>query len=132
MSLLFLVVLKSEADSIPEDASLTDILTPETVSRLLSERPDLAKTLAPHMPPDLGEAGTPEALLRVVGTPQFRDAVGSLEMALRNGTLPESMMPWVHLPQDTAWNLRNFLTALREVQEGDSTKADDDKMDTDE
>jgi hypothetical protein len=50
-------------------------------------------------------------------------------MALRNGTLPESMIPWVHLPQDTAWNLRNFLTALREVQEDKPT--DDDKMDTD-
>ncbi|KAL1408227.1 hypothetical protein Q8F55_005033 [Vanrija albida] len=120
-----------------EEASLTDILTPDTVSRLVEERPELAKSLAQHMPPDLTlpeGADTKAGLLRVVGTPQFRDAVGNLEMALRNGTLPESMMPFVHLPEDAAWSLKNFLTALREVKDGDQTQEPedgDDKMDTD-
>ncbi|TXT13338.1 hypothetical protein VHUM_00705 [Vanrija humicola] len=120
-----------------EEASLTDILTPEVVSRLVEERPELAKSLAQHMPPDLTlpeGTDTKAGLLRVVGTPQFRDAVGNLEMALRNGTLPESMMPFVHLPEDAAWSLKNFLTALREVKDGDQTQEPEDgdeKMDTD-
>jgi hypothetical protein len=77
------------------------------------------------MPPELGEASTPEALLRVVATPQFRDAVGSLEAALRSGALPDSMIPWVSPPREGVWNLRAFLNALRDVQK------DENIMDTD-
>ncbi|CAK9784447.1 hypothetical protein CC85DRAFT_259001 [Cutaneotrichosporon oleaginosum] len=114
-----------------EEASLSDILTPETVARLLAEKPELAAQMAQHMPPDLslpgGEAvGSASGLQRVVGTPQFRAAVNDLEMALRNGTLPDSMMPWVQ-GGGGAWNLRSFLAALRDVK----TEPKDDKMDTD-
>lgn len=114
-----------------EEASLTDILTPDTVGRLVQDNPALASALAHHMPKELGEVDTPAALLRVVGTSQFRDAVGSLEMALRTGTLPESTMPWIHLPKDQTWNLRNFLTALHDANADEEPKADE-KMDTDE
>lgn len=117
-----------------EEASLTDILTPDTVSRLLAERPELAAQMAEHMPPDLelpgGESvASPSGLQRVVGTPQFRDAVSNLEMALRNGTLPDSMMPWVRHAEGGAWNLRSFLAALREVSKDE--KKEDEKMDMD-
>jgi hypothetical protein len=120
-----------------DEASLGDILTPETVERLLADKPELAGQMAAHMPPDLslpgGEAvGSASGLKRVVGTPQFRSAVNDLEMALRNGTLPDSMMPWVQ-GGGGAWNLRSFLAALREVKtEPKEKKDDDDKMDTDE
>ncbi|BEJ17010.1 hypothetical protein CspHIS471_0604110 [Cutaneotrichosporon sp. HIS471] len=120
-----------------EDASLGDILTPETVDRLLAEKPELAGQMAANMPPDLslpgGEsAASASGLKRVVGTPQFRSAVNDLEMALRNGTLPDSMMPWVQ-GGGGAWNLRSFLAALREVKtEPAEANKDDEKMDTDE
>lgn len=114
-----------------EEASLADILTPETVGRLLTERPELAQQLAQHMPPDLELAdgvspSSAAGLERVVGTPQFRDAVGSLEMALRNGNIPDSMVPWAHT-EGGVWNLRSFLAALREVSKEDK----DEKMDED-
>lgn len=116
-----------------EEASLSDILTPDTVSRLLRERPELASQLAEHMPPDLELAdgvspASAEGLERVVGTPQFRDAVGSLEMALRNGNIPDSMVPWAHT-EGGVWNLRSFLAALRDVSKEDKEKSN--KMDTD-
>lgn len=109
------------------------------MSRLLTERPELASQLAEHMPPDLelpgGESvASPSGLQRVVGTPQFRDAVANLEMALRNGTLPDSMMPFGH-PEGSggAWNLRSFLAALRDVKgdEKEEKKDEHEGMDMD-
>lgn len=88
--------------------------------------------MAAHMPPDLELPGgenvaSASGLQRVVGTPQFRDAVANLEMALRNGTLPDSMMPFVRPGggEGGAWNLRSFLAALREVKEDKGEKKDD-------
>lgn len=118
-----------------EDASLVDILSPATVGKLLDSDATLAPRLAQHLPPDLklpdgADPKTKHGLMQVVGTPQFRDAVQSLEMALRNGMTPQSIMPWI---QSEKSGVKGFVDALRKghTKEDKEDKKDDDKMDTD-
>lgn len=115
-----------------EDASLVDILSPSTVGKLLDSDETLAPRLAQHLPPDLklpdgADPKTKHGLMQVVGAPQFRDAVQSLEMALRNGMTPQSIMPWI---QSEKSGVKGFVDALRKGHKKEEKK-DDDKMDTD-
>lgn len=117
-----------------EDASLADILSPATVGKLLDGDASLAPRLAQHLPPDLrlpdgADPATKAGLMQVVAAPQFRDAVQSLEMALRNGMTPQSIMPWI---QGDKSGVKGFVDALRKGNAKDEKKdKDDDKMDTD-
>lgn len=116
-----------------EDASLVDILSPSTVGKLLDSDATLAPRLAQHLPPDLklpdgADPKTKHGLMQVVGAPQFRDAVQSLEMALRNGMTPQSIMPWI---QSEKSGVKGFVDALRKGHKKEDDKKDDDKMDTD-
>lgn len=116
-----------------EDASLADILSPATVGKLLDSAEGLAARLAQHLPhdlrlPDGADPATKEGLMQVVGAPQFRDAVHSLEMALRNGMTPKSIMPWIESEKS---GVKGFVDALRKGNKKEEKKDDDDKMDED-
>jgi hypothetical protein len=97
---------------------------------LLRADPQLVSTLVPLLPPGLGlsETSSVEEIIPVISTPQFTDAIDSLDHALRTSGLPPSMMRDIGLPESAGQGLRQFLQALKALSR---EIAQDDGMDQD-
>ncbi|KAK0201645.1 adhesion regulating molecule [Desarmillaria ectypa] len=113
---------------IPE-MSLSDILTPENITPLFITYPSLIPALFPHLPPDLPTPPTPEAVQRVISSPQFRAAVSNFDQALRTGLLG-GLVRGLGLPEEAGTGLGPFLRAVQE-QADRQNQAGEDGMDTD-
>lgn len=76
-----------------EDARLTDILSPSNLIPLLSSQPDFVSALAPHLPSSIPVSSPPtsEEIKAIFSTPQWTEAVATLDVALRTGALQGSM-----------------------------------------
>ncbi|KAL7425021.1 hypothetical protein Q5752_000708 [Cryptotrichosporon argae] len=109
-----------------DEARLPDVLSPSIIAHLLSSDPSLSAKLAPLLPAslELGSAPTADALLPVLSTPQFSDAIASLDSALRSGGLPGPVMREIGLPESAGGSVRAFLAALLK-------RDDTDRMETD-
>ena len=105
------------------------MLSPANISTLITSNPSLAETLKPLLPPDLGLPESPSAqdLVPVLTAPQFSEAVGSLDDALRNGGLPPSVLRELGLPETAGQSVKAFLEALQGLKRGEN----DDKMEQD-
>ena len=109
------------------ELALTDILTPAHLNPLFTSHPDLIPALFPHLPPDLPTPPSPEALQRIINSPQFRSAVRSFDQALRTGLLG-NLVTGLGLPDEAGTGIEAFLRAVQEQAErGES----EDRMDTD-
>lgn len=118
-----------------EDASLIDVLSPSAITSLINAHPEIIDFITPHLPPALGLGERPEAkdVLPILTAPQFSDAVGSLEEALRAGGLPGSVMRELGLPEEAGTGVSAFLEALRGLKKDDQEEKqkDDNAMDED-
>ncbi len=123
--------------------SLRDVLTRENVAPLFTTHPELIPALFPHLPPDLPMPPSPEALQRVVSSPQFQEAVRSFDQALHTGLLG-GLVRSLGLPEDAGTGVEPFLRAVqsqadREGSGGSSSSGnqpdagagDQDQMETD-
>jgi 26S proteasome regulatory subunit N13 len=95
------------------ELSLTDVLTPQTLGPLIASNPELASTLFPFLPPDLPVPPSTDALQRVISSPQFRQAVSSLDRALRTGML-QDLVRGLGLPAEAGTGIEPFLRAIAE------------------
>ncbi|CAG8601070.1 8331_t:CDS:2 [Acaulospora morrowiae] len=66
------------------DLNLADVLAPSAIGPLLND-PELSSALFPHLPPNINR--TPEELREVIQSPQFAQALQSLNIALQSGQL---------------------------------------------
>ncbi|KAJ7069887.1 adhesion regulating molecule [Mycena amicta] len=110
--------------------SLTDILTPANLAPLFASHPELISTLFPHLPPDLPVPPSPEALQRIINSPQFRAAVSNFDQALRTGLLG-GLVRTLGLPEEAGLGIEPFLRAVQEQADKDKGPGDDSRMDTD-
>ena len=114
---------------------MTDVLAPSAIQTLLNSNPGLLASLPGLLPPSLNLPANPKAsdLAPVFSSPQFHDAVASLDNALRSGGLPGSMMAELGLPEGAGSGVTEFLDALRALAPGSDSApaAEDDRMDTD-
>nr|GAT58772.1 adhesion regulating molecule [Mycena chlorophos] len=112
--------------------SLTDILTPANLTPLFTSHPELIPTLFPHLPPDLPVPPSPEALQRIINSPQFRAAVSNFDQALRTGLLG-GLVRALGLPEEAGLGIEPFLRAVQEQADRDkpSGSGGDDRMETD-
>ena len=96
------------------DAHLTDVLSPANIREVLSNDSELPSIIASHLPPGLSLPPNPSVddLLPVLSAPQFTDAIGSLENALRSGGLPGSVVQELGLPAEAGQSVSQFLEAL--------------------
>jgi hypothetical protein len=107
--------------------ALTDILTPANLSPLFISHPNLIPALFPHLPPDLPTPPSPQALQRIINSPQFRSAVRSFDQALRTGLLG-NLVTGLGLPDEAGTGIEAF---LRAIQEQAARGEGEDRMDTD-
>ncbi|WVQ79366.1 hypothetical protein IAT38_001463 [Cryptococcus sp. DSM 104549] len=116
---------------VEDDARLTDVLSPATISNLIASQPTLVPTLAPLLPPGLNlpENPTADDLIPVFTAPQFTDAIASLDNALRSGGLPAGVMRELGLPESAGQSVKGFLDGL--VGLGKKGQEEDDRMDED-
>lgn len=107
------------------------MLAPSAIQTLLDSHPALLASLPGLLPPSLNLPENPKAsdLAPVFSSPQFHDAVASLDGALRNGGLPGGMMQELGLPEGAGAGVREFLDALRAL--APKSEAEDDRMETD-
>ena len=105
------------------------MLTPVNLRPLFAARPELARALFPHLPPDLPAPPSVEVLERVVGSPQFRAAVRNLDMALRTGLLG-GLVRTLGLPEEAGTGIEPFLRALQEQARREEGEGGD-RMETD-
>ena len=116
--------------------SLRDVLTRENIAPLFTSHPELIPALFPHLPPDLPMPPSPEVLQRVVGSPQFQEAVRSFDQALHTGLLG-GLVRGLGLPEEAGTGVEPFLRAIQEQAEregsgsGSSNGHSEDSMDTD-
>ncbi|KLO16778.1 adhesion regulating molecule [Schizopora paradoxa] len=96
--------------------SLRDVLTRENVAPLFTTHPELIPALFPHLPPDLPIPPSPEALQRVVNSPQFQEAVRSFDQALHTGLLG-GLVRSLGLPEDAGTGVEPFLRAVQNQAE---------------
>lgn len=122
---LILILALAPLTPTPSDISLSDILTPASLTPLFAH-PQLVHALFPHLPPDLPSPPTEETLLQIVASPQFRAAVRNFDQALRTGLLG-GLVRGLGLPEEAGTGVEAFLRAVQEQAEGD----DGDRMDTD-
>ena len=120
--------LPSGSGGAHEEASLTDVLSPANITSLINAHPEIVDSLAPHLPPALGLGDKPEAkdVLPILTAPQFADAIGSLDEALRSGGLPGSVMRELGLPEESGQSVSAFLEALRGLAQRDESSMDTD------
>lgn len=118
-----------DAQSRVPEMSLSDILTPETITPLFTTHPSLIPALFPHLPPDLPTPPTPEAVQRVITSPQFRAAVSNFDQALRTGLLG-GLVRGLGLPEEAGTGIGPFLRAVQEQADNEEL-AGADQMDTD-
>ncbi|KAF8631798.1 hypothetical protein AX17_005013 [Amanita inopinata Kibby_2008] len=104
---------RSQATSSVSDLSLTDVLTPTNITPLFTSHPELIPSLFPHLPPDLPVPPSPEALQRIVSSPQFRSAVSNLDQALRTGLLG-GLVRGLGLSEEAGTSVEAFLRAIQE------------------
>lgn len=110
------------------ELSLTDVLTPANLAPLFTSHPTLIPTLFPHLPADLPTPPSPEVLRDITSSPQFRQAVVSLDRALRTGLLG-GLVRQLGLPEEAGLGVEAFLRAVAEQgREGDG---EGESMDTD-
>jgi len=113
------------------DARLTDVLSPTNISTLLNSKPSLIPTLTPLLPPNLSLPTNPTAqdLMPILSAPQFTDAIGSLDNALRSGGLPGGMMRELGLPEEAGRGVKEFLDGLKGLEKKD--EGGDERMEED-
>ena len=120
--------------SYPTEYLLQDILTPANLAPLFSSHPELVSTLFPFLPPDLPVPPSAEVLQQIVGSPQFRSAVRSFDMALASGALT-GFVRALGLPEEAGTGFEAFLRAIQEQarQQGGegSSGQEQDRMQTD-
>ncbi|KAI0755000.1 proteasome complex subunit Rpn13 ubiquitin receptor-domain-containing protein [Daedaleopsis nitida] len=114
---------------VQHEISLTDVLTPANLRPLFASRPELARSLFPHLPPDLPSPPTVETLEQIVSSPQFRAAVRNLDQALRTGLLGD-LVRTLGLPAEAGTGVEPFLRALQEQASREASEGGD-SMDTD-
>jgi 26S proteasome regulatory subunit N13 len=103
---------------------LTDILSPDNISRLLDTHPTIAETIIPLLPPSLvSTTPTRQELVAILTAPQVNDAVASLESALRNGGLPGGMMRDLGLPESAGTSVGAFIAGLKTLKKAPESDA---------
>lgn len=112
--------------------TLTDVLPPSAATSLIASLPDASLSLlASYLPSSLLATSAPAeqraALVRAVGSPEFRRAVASLERALRTGATGP-LVQGLGLPLRAANGTEEFLQEVqnqadrdRRSEEGDHT-----------
>ncbi|EIM81648.1 adhesion regulating molecule [Stereum hirsutum FP-91666 SS1] len=110
------------------ELSLTDVLTPANLAPLFTSHPTLIPTLFPHLPADLPTPPSPEVLRDITSSPQFRQAVVSLDRALRTGLLG-GLVRQLGLPEEAGLGVEAFLRAVAE--QGREGGGEGESMDTD-
>ncbi|EIW71640.1 hypothetical protein TREMEDRAFT_67874 [Tremella mesenterica DSM 1558] len=125
------IAAASSSEQQAGDASLNDILNPDSVRKLLNEKPALLSTLIPLLPSGaLPSNPTTEDFITAISRPVFVDAIRSLENALRQGGLPGTMMREFGLPAIAGLGVGEFLNALIDLGKS-SNGTRDDSMETD-
>ena len=95
------------------DFLLQDILTPAHLLPLFNSHPELIPELFPFLPPDLPVPPSAEVLGRIVGSPQFRSAVRSMDVALASGALV-GFVRALGLPEEAGTGFEAFIRAIEE------------------
>ena len=115
------------------DVSLSDILTPSTLTSVLSNPALLQNLVYPNLPSDLPVPPSPDAVRRIVGSPPFQAAARQLDQALATGQLQGLVTGW-GLPPSAGTSVAAFLSAVKEQakrkREGGSS-GNQNRMDTD-
>ena len=95
------------------------------IGALLAAKPSLVQRLRALLPAELnlGSTITAQDLIPILTAPQFRDAVASLDSALRNGGLPAGMMRELGLPESAGRGVKEFLEGLKGLQRGNAPDA---------
>jgi 26S proteasome regulatory subunit N13 len=113
------------------ELSLADVLTPQILGPLITSNPEVAASLFPFLPPDLPVPPSTEALRRVISSPQFRQAVSSLDRALRTGML-QDLVRGLGLPSEAGSGVEPFLRAIAEQAHSQQSSGNDgSSMETD-
>ncbi|KAL6304325.1 adhesion regulating molecule [Sparassis latifolia] len=112
------------------DLSLTDILTPATLTPLFTSHPELIPALFPHLPADLPTPPSQAALQQIIASPQFRAAVRNFDQALRTGLLG-GLVRGLGLPEEAGTGIEPFLRAIQEQARTEGGREGNDRMDTD-
>lgn len=107
------------------ELSLSDVLTPATLTPLFTSHPEVIAALLPHLPADLPTPPSQETLQQIIQSPQFRAAVRSLDQGLRTGLLA-GLVRGLGLPEEAGTSVEAFLRAIQE-----QARRDGDRMDTD-
>jgi len=104
----------SEIPSGMPDFSLSDILSPSTLTNLFSTAsPEVLRAIFPTLPPDLPIPPSPDVLRRVVESPPFQAQVRALDRALQTG-LVGGLVVGLGLPEEAGLGIRPFLQAIQE------------------
>ena len=113
------------------DMLLSDILTVENMTSLLSSQPEIASILLPHLPSDLPLPVTPKTLQDIVASPQFQLAVRNFDHALQTGLLG-NLVQSLGLPAEAALGVESFLRAIEHQFQQNNSSSDEptDSMDT--
>jgi 26S proteasome regulatory subunit N13 len=112
------------------ELSLVDVLTPQTLGPMITSHPELASSLFPFLPPDLPVPPSTEALRRVISSPQFRQAVASLDRALRTGML-QDLVRGLGLPSEAGSGVQPFLRAIADQARSQQSSEESTSMNTD-
>ncbi|KAI5117918.1 hypothetical protein M0805_001998 [Coniferiporia weirii] len=128
--------MATEPEPARPTVSLRDVLTPEALSPLFTNHPELIPALFPHLPPDLPTPPSAEVLQRIIASPQFQAAVGNFDQALHTGLLG-GLVRGLGLPEEAGTGVEPFLRAVQEQahREGGSSSesgtGEQDEMETD-
>ncbi|WVO13772.1 hypothetical protein L204_101394 [Cryptococcus depauperatus] len=114
------------------DSHLNEVLSPSVISDRIKQHSKLVAAVVPLLPPDsiLSENPTADDVVSILTTPQYNEAIGALDQALRNRTLSGQLMTELGLPDNAKNSVKAFLDALDDLstQKG---QAQDDRMDED-
>ncbi|KAF8322498.1 adhesion regulating molecule [Clavulina sp. PMI_390] len=95
------------------ELSLSDVLSPTALAPLFSTAsPAVLRTIFPTLPSDMPIPPSPEALRRVVESPQFQAQVRALDRALQTG-LVGSLVVGLGLPEEAGLGIGPFLEAIK-------------------
>lgn len=102
-----------------EPMDLVDVLTPQTVGPLLNDQ-EVCSALFPHLPePSQPSQGrTKREIEEVIRSPQFRQALHSLTVALRTGALGP-LVQQLGLDPSAAYGVEAFLRAINRKAQTD-------------
>jgi hypothetical protein len=106
------------------DIRLSEFVEKDQVAASLAANPELAQLLPSDVVPSTPDA---ENLSTALASSQFKDAISSLDGALKNGGLTPGFIRDAGMPEGTGSDYTSFLTALVDLKPstgGDAMETD--------